>query len=289
MNLTYFLCFLITCIVLLAIFNFQKQEMNTLSYVVIGLITYLSLTTVLDTIDNDNDTKQNMNQKNNNAVETTTTNMRLKKIPTTTQKTNDIIEEDKTGPFDGLPPTEMKQRLNYLYYATSHPKGKVSYLDYKTHSDKLLEKQKTSLASEDNEMLNETRAFYPDLTNNQVNARDCLQQGYNNESCYQHPKLFKNLKKTNKNSKKLNNTNNSNNVKKILTDGINENNVNHIIKEDFSSPSLVCDKNPFKSIMINAPGNPNEKQYDISNLLCRGCTVGVCEDNYCGHQNELFL
>ena len=40
-----------------------------------------------------------------------------------------------SGPLDHLEPDELMNRLNYLYYTTSHPYKPMNYLEYKSHDD----------------------------------------------------------------------------------------------------------------------------------------------------------
>lgn len=288
MDLNSFISFVITLIIILIIYNFYQENIRLLAYGILGLIIYLFVYEIIKNLDT---TYFNMDKiiievsptnKNDIPVHTVKQIVNLmknnKKEKIIVQETK---EEHRSGPLDGLTPQEMSSRLQYLYYATSHPKDKVSYIDFKTHTDKLLDTQKTSLSSRDKIMIGETRSFYPDLTENQVNARDCMQGGYGEDSCYQHPKMF--VKEEFKNMPKKSNSNN------ILSSGINKDNARMILKEDFSQPSPNNHKNPFKTIFVNAPGNLDEHQYDISELLCRGCTSGNCCNDNCKLQNELFM
>jgi len=69
------------------------------------------------------------------------------------------------SPFEGLLPLQLKNRLNYLYYATSHPFKAKSYTDY-LHSN--------SCAPKSVKHLNVAREYYPQLSQDQVNFNDCL-------------------------------------------------------------------------------------------------------------------
>lgn len=290
MNLNNFISFVITIIIILIIYNFYQDNIRLLAYGILGLMIYLLTNEFLILLDNRYFISSKLNievnptQPNNIPVQTVKQIVNLikkdEKKPKIIQETRD---EDKSGPLDGLTPDEMSKRLQYLYYATSHPQNKVSYVDFKTHTDRLLEQQNTSLSSKDRRMIGETRSFYPDLTENQVNARDCMQGGYGKDSCYQHPKMFKEGFQNMVNTPRKSNSNN------VLSSGINQNNAQMILKEDFSQPAPNNHKNPFKTLFVNAPGNPNEHQYDISGLLCRGCTTGNCNNDYCKLQNELFM
>jgi hypothetical protein len=69
------------------------------------------------------------------------------------------------SPFEGLLPQQLKNRLNYLYYATSHPFKAKSYTNY-LHSN--------SCAPKSIKHLDVARQYYPQLTQDQVNYDDCL-------------------------------------------------------------------------------------------------------------------
>ena len=69
------------------------------------------------------------------------------------------------SPFEGLLPQQLKNRLNYLYYATSHPFKPKSYTDY-LHSN--------SCAPKSVKHLNVARDYYPQLSQDQINFNDCL-------------------------------------------------------------------------------------------------------------------
>jgi len=188
--------------------------------------------------------------------------------------------KETSGPLDSLSPQELSKRLSYLYYATSHPYRKVSYKDYETHADKIINEDKSSLAPNDEKYHNYLLQYYPELTKNQISTRDCLNDGFGKNSCYQHPKFFQNLE------------NNS-----ILKQGVNEKNKDYILREDFSSaiikqsesqPQAITEV-PEPALIDNSPSNPNYFRL-INKDLCRGCVVGECSsDRGCTHQNELFL
>jgi hypothetical protein len=69
------------------------------------------------------------------------------------------------SPFEGLFPQQLKNRLNYLYYATSHPFKAKSYTDY-LHSNNCVPNSVKHL--------NVAREYYPQLSQDQVNFNDCL-------------------------------------------------------------------------------------------------------------------
>lgn len=109
-------------------------------------------------------------------------------------------------PFDGLGKEEIKKRFDYLYYATSHPFEPKSYHNWKL--------------GETNEELNSVKHLkllektYPEMTSDMLNAKDCLNHPVGSElSC---------------------NQSNS-----ILVQGINSENKDLVITEDFKRPDNI--------------------------------------------------
>jgi len=198
-------------------------------------------------------------------------------------KTNDF-EMDKP-PFDGLNPKELLNRLNYIHYATSNPQEPINYLDYKTHADKLLDSDNSKLSTNDKKLLEYSKAYYPHLTKDQINTKDCLNEGSNKGSCFQNPSLFFNIK----------------NDFNILTKGVNEDNANLLIREDFSYPMILDNNNRYEPILIyNAPpgnldkildnkSNETIKFNNIENTICKNCNLALCMNDYCSLHNKLFI
>ena len=200
------------------------------------------------------------------------------------KKDSDGVEKDKL-PLDGLSPKELLSSLNYLTYATSNPYKPLTYNDFKTHADKYLDEDGSNKLSTNDLKLQEfSKAHYPQLTKDQIDARDCLNYGSGRDSCFQSPQLFSNLK----------------NNFSILGKGVNEDNSNLIIKEDFSNPMILNPNDRYQHILFkNAPtgnldkildGESNESiVLDNSSDMCRNCKIAVCKDDYCSLQNQLFL
>ena len=200
------------------------------------------------------------------------------------------FEMDKP-PFDGLDPKELLSRLNYIYYATSNPQKPIHYLEYKTHADKLLDSDSNGngngngkLSTNDEKLLQYSNAYYPQLTKDQIDTKDCLNYGSEKGSCFQNPSLFFNVK----------------NDFNILTKGVNEDNSNLLIREDFSSPMSIDPKIRYENVLFtNAPNDnldialdqeSNEHiNLDTNNSICRNCKLAVCKNDYCGLQNNLFM
>lgn len=214
----------------------------------------------------------------------------------TLENTSVLNNSNDKPPFDGLEPTELLSRLNYIYYATSNPLEPINYSAYKTHADKLLDQSDSSngktdykLITHDPKLLQYSRKYYPQLTDNQIDAKDCLNYGSGKNSCFQNPSLFFNVK----------------NDFNILTKGVNEQNANLVVREDFCNPptSMSMNMNPNsryeKPLFYNAPNFKLDKpldqesnetiNLDTSNSMCRTCKLAICPDDYCGLQNQLFL
>lgn len=202
-------------------------------------------------------------------------------------------------PFDGLDPKELLSRLNYIYYATAQPAKQINYHDFKTHADQLLDSDGTKLSNNDPKLQTYSAGFYPQLTADQIDARDCLNYGSGPKSCFQSKQLFYNA---------IRDFN-------ILDKGVNMDNANLVVREDFSMPSnleaIVSRPLPLdihergdakgRILFVNAPrGNldrpldqeSNEslgRKLDDSMALCHNCKLAVCKDDYCGLQNTLFM
>jgi hypothetical protein len=122
-------------------------------------------------------------------------------------------------PFDGLGKEEIKKRFDYLYYATSHPFEPKSYHNWKL--------------GETNEELNSVKHLkllektYPEMSSDMLNAKDCLNHPIGSElSC---------------------NQSNS-----ILVQGINSENKDLVITEDFKRPdNIKLDHKLIKTFLRN--------------------------------------
>ena len=206
-----------------------------------------------------------------------------------TSNSNSTSNESKFDmdkpPFDGLAPTELMKRLNYIYYATANPAKVINYHDFKTHADRYLDKDDTKLSTNDTKLQSYGAGYYPQLTGNQIDAKDCLNDGSGIGSCFQNPQLFYNTKY------------NFN----ILSKGVNADNANLIIREDFSMPMNLDPKSRYDPVLfVNAPlGNldkPLDQQsnesIDLSaerNSQCRNCKLAICKNDICSLQNNLFM
>lgn len=187
-------------------------------------------------------------------------------------------------PFDGLGPSELMSRLNYIYYATANPANVINYHEFKTHADKYLDEDGTKLSTNDTKLQGYS-GFYPQLTIDQINARDCLNEGSGPRSCFQSPQLFYNAK------------NNFN----ILEKGINLDNANLVVREDFSMPMNLNPATRYDPILfMNAPQGNLDKPLDQQSneridlsadamSICHNCKLAVCKDDICSLQNKLFM
>ncbi len=199
----------------------------------------------------------------------------------------------ESNPFDNLEPKELMSRLNYIYYATANPYQMISYANYKTEMDKRIEKDGSSLSSGDDFFKQYNAKYYPQLSANLIDARDCLNEGNGTKSCFQTPQLFENLKQV-----KEGFTSGKSKPTSILSQGIET--LNKVfVKEGFSNPMVLdMDMRSLPTIFKNAPGDQdfpldivgNEYlRIDDSDKLCRHCKLAVCKDDVCFLQNSLFM
>ena len=122
--------------------------------------------------------------------------------------------DNNKSPFEGLFPKQLMNRLNYLFYATSHPFKAKSYTNY-VYS-------KNNNITKSIKHLDVSRQYYPQLTEDQVNFNDCMNFPHG------HPKSC------DQGSDKWNAENS------ILTSGIaNKKDLNQVVREDFNAPSSV--------------------------------------------------
>lgn len=194
------------------------------------------------------------------------------------------VMSDK-NPFDGLNPTELLSRLNYIYYATANPLKYTNYNNFKTHADKYLDEDGTKLSTNDLKLQTYAAGHYPQLTADQIDAKDCLNYGSGPMSCFQSPQLFHNVK------------HNFN----ILDKGVNLDNANLVVREDFSMPMNLDPTMRYDPVLFaNAPkgnldvpldqtSNERLKLADAGIDTCHNCKLAVCKDDYCSLQNQLFM
>ena len=83
---------------------------------------------------------------------------------------NNVFYPKKTdinkSPFEGLFPKQLMNRLNYLFYVTSHPFKPKSFTDYVYSKNNNIPKSVKHLEV--------SRQYYPQLTEDQVNFNDCM-------------------------------------------------------------------------------------------------------------------
>jgi len=193
------------------------------------------------------------------------------------------------GPLDEMNQNEMEKRLQYLYYATQHPYLNISYREYESISDKILKKDKSSLIIGDKSKYNiEIDRWYPSMSINQINYRDCTNHENGPLSCIQSQFNQSIVNDDTSNVKNnFNNSNNSNNSQKEAFRNISsvpkslENNKNLSTLFKNTGLNYFKDNNSNKKnnqTNINQDGNPR----DISNDLCTHCTVGKCWKGICG-------
>ena len=246
------------------------------------------------------------NSQPNNKINTITPNTTIPLSSKSTQSSeyHSLSESNNNYeindlPFDNLEPSKLMKNLQYLYNATTNPIKPISNINVKTHADKYLEQDCSSLSSGDKKLLEFSKAYYPQLSSNGIDTKDCLNFSSSKNSCFQSPQLFHNIKKMNNN----NNTNPNPNPTNMLLQGINADNSNLITIEDFANynPESI---NPTKRydpvLFMNAPEGNLDKSLDQqsneyiefannSESLCRNCKLAVCKNDYCGLQNALFM
>jgi hypothetical protein len=144
---------------------------------------------------------------------------------------NKISDE---SPFENLTEDEIKDKLNYLYYATSHPFKPKSYSNWKKTSTHYNMNPSNSLKH-----LERSKIDYPELSSDQINVDDCMNHKSTPLSCNQENPM-------------------------ILTK----------IKEDFSKPKSLLEEIKIPLFKNIANDNiVNTKPHDSSDDLCSSCIV----------------
>jgi hypothetical protein len=288
----HFLVLLISCIVIIPLCYYGCNCKSYLSLAIYIVIAYVILVTIAEYID----------RKSGGFFRGLTVNISnfadVYSERTPYGKYNpDIMplnEKDQTGPFDGLPPTQLIQSMQEYYSMTKNPLKPVIYQNTFTDADKTLVRdisnQNGSLAGgQDASRLASARMYYPELTANQVNARDCT-NSMGADSCFQSATMFKDQDKK---FEKMNS---------ILDKGLNKKNASQVVREDFVSfqhsalpaPVNLMGSDPFPTepmqpLFMNAPGIVESPGNNIEMNGCRGCKVGICRDSYCANANQLFI
>lgn len=177
------------------------------------------------------------------------------------------------GPLDGLPWDEVVRRVNYIKVKSQYPYRPMKYTDFKTSMDELVGKDLSGLLKyakiDTPENKQELGRWYPDSTLQQMNARDCTNYSPGHPlSCVQKMPTFE-----------------DDGENEVLLDNVSQK------KEKFMSSDVTRDTQkllekriPMPTIFKNAPGTTNmdELVKDISDDMCRGCTIGVCSKGVCG-------
>jgi hypothetical protein len=193
------------------------------------------------------------------------------------------------GPLDGLSPEDVNTRLTYMYRKTAYPYRPMTYFDFVTDSDKQLAKagpyQVLNSPTEDtgfpaqrpgsavslsltgtetprrplSEYRQEMERWYPTLTKDQINVRDCTNFAPGSPgSCLIKPELL-------------------DAGSKVLVENF----------ESYSSmPKSLDIMKTIPTLFKNAPDYHNadytETVSDISHNISRGGVVGQCRTDYCG-------
>lgn len=107
-----------------------------------------------------------INNKSNNMIDNNSLNNINENSNNKSYKLCKTTKKNKS-PFEGLLPQQLKNRLNYLYYATSHQFKPKSYTDY-------LHSNTNNSTINSVKHLNVSRKYYPQLSKDQINFDDCL-------------------------------------------------------------------------------------------------------------------
>ena len=273
------LTIIISSIIVLFLFQYSKID-NILIPVVLIICFYVILYTIIKNIqysaDNSADNSANNSDNINNNKITRNNKIVLKEEKLIYEE--DINSNDTTklvypinGPLDNLMPDCLIKNLNEINKLTAHPFKSKSNKNIITYDDRqVLIDNNHAPHSVKHEKV--TDYFYPQLTNNHINANDCTNYGVDSPlSCNQaadNKNLFPQY-------------NNKENIS-ILVDGLKtEDDLKQVIKEDFSFPLEILNNSKYTTIYKNSPSNPNILNRDISDDLCRGCKVGKCVNSIC--------
>lgn len=148
----------------------------------------------------------------------------------------------KKSPFEGLSQKELKDKLDYLHYATSHPFRPKSYNKWKKNGNNYIMNPSNSVRH-----LEISKNDYPELSYDQINYDDCLDHHKSSPlSCNQKNPMILDI-----------------NLEK-----------KDVIKEDFSKPQELFKE--FKCPLFkNIPNDKIVKNepYNSSDDLCTSCIV----------------
>lgn len=173
------------------------------------------------------------------------------------------------GPLDGLTPGDVNTRLTYLYKKTATPYKPMTYFDFVSDSDKLLTNAgkyqilngpTQNKPRELNEYRSEMERWYPTMSNNQINERDCTNFAPGTPgSCLIKPES-------------------------LLSES--EKNLVEKFENYTSQPRDINTLKTLPTLFKNAPNYRNaddtETTVDISQNISRGGKIGMCRSDYCG-------
>lgn len=173
------------------------------------------------------------------------------------------------GPLDGLSLNDMNTRLSYLYRKTATPYKPMTYFDFVSDSDKalthagkyqVLNGPTQSTPRNLSEYRGEMERWYPTLSKNQINERDCTNFAPGSPgSCLIKPES--------------------------LLDGAGKKLIEKF--ENYTSqPRSLNTLKTFPTLFKNGGEYRNaddtESTVDISHNIARGGKYGVCRSDYCG-------
>lgn len=188
------------------------------------------------------------------------------------------------GPLDGLAPTDVVTRMNYLYDKTSYPYRTPKFTDYITTADTNLKIHGSSLLTgsllDTHSVNNEMARWYPNTTRLQVNARDCTNYAAGDPlSCNMDGRIYQ---LSQAGSAPVN----------AVTQGKLLDNKTEALAEGFenmnSVPKSLATIHEFPTLFKNSGSNLVE--FDAEHLhpigtigdMCRTCKVGRCTKGTCG-------
>ena len=165
----------------------------------------------------------------------------------------------------------------------------IDQLNFKEQINYILENKENNKENnkEHNKYINN---YYPQLTANNIDATDCLNEMNNKNSCFQNQYLFNMSNMFNMSNTGLTGNPSMPSIPSILNKGITQDNANLIIKEDFSLPILFRNA-PYGNLDkdLNLQSNEYIDLTADSNSMCRGCKLATCKNNMCALQNNLFM
>ncbi len=187
------------------------------------------------------------------------------------------------GPLDGLAPTDVVTRMNYLYEKTSYPYRTPKFTDYETTADTNLKTHGSSLlvgSLLDTPATNaEMARWYPNTTRLQVSARDCTNYAAGDpRSCNMDGRIYQ-ISTSSAPANAVTQGKLLDSRTEALADGFENMN---------SVPKSLSTLHEFPILFKNSGANTVEFDAELlhpigtSGDMCRTCKVGRCTKGTCG-------